>query len=346
MPTTLKDVAREAGVSIAAVSKVLHGRGQGIRVSESKAEHIRQVATELSYYPNALARSLQSQTSHTVGLIFEQFGEISAGPLYYVYLLDGVASALFPRHYRLTILPEIENGDALATLGDRRLDGAIWCKLDRDGEVRSILQRSPIPLVALNAPPPLDTGDTVYVSCDNEGGAKLAVDHLVELGHRRILFVKELEEEATPDAVARYEGFRQALRSQELPVYENDFETWSPNCEEFGAWRQSKAPHTAIFAWNERMAGEILKRAAEYGASIPGELSVVGFDSTQYCETTTPRLTAVRQPIKEMAKHATELLLAMIEGNRPDSTTYTFPCTLDVRDTTAIPISKTRQLST
>jgi LacI family transcriptional regulator len=335
MPTTLKDVAREAGVSIAAVSKVLHGRGQGIRVSETKAEHIRQVANNLSYYPNALARSLQSQTSHTVGLIFEQFGEISAGPLYYVYLLDGVASALFPRHYRLTILPEIENGDALATLGDRRLDGAIWCKLDRDGEVCSILQRSPIPLVALNAPPPRDTGDTVYVSCDNEGGAKLAVDHLVLLGHQRILFVKEHREESTPDAVARFEGFRQALADHNIGAKEEDLAIWSPSCAEFAPWWAAGPAHTAILAWNERMAGEILKRAADCSVSVPNELSIVGFDSTQYCETTNPRLTAVRQPIKEMARHATEILLTMIEGTGPDSTTHVFPCTLDVRDSTA-----------
>jgi LacI family transcriptional regulator len=343
MAITLKDVAREAGVSIAAVSKVLHGRGTGIRVSDGKAEHIRTVARQLEYYPNALARSLQSRCSHTIGLIFEQFGEISAGPLYYVYLLDGVASALFPKHYRLTILPEIENGDALAALGDGRLDGAIWCKLDRDGEVCSILKRSPIPLVALNAPPPRDSGNTVFVSCDNEAGAKMAVDHLFELGHRRILFVKEAREEQTPDALARFEGFRHALASQEAPFSESDVVVWSRECDEFQSWWQSKPPHTAIFTWNERVGGELLKRAHENEVDVPGQISIVGFDSTQFCETTTPRLTAVRQPIKEMAQQATELLLAMIEGNCPSKTSHTFPCTLDVRDSTAIPFSKTRQ---
>src|ERR1700683_482595 len=105
--TTLREVALEAGVSVPAVSKVLHGRGDSIRVSEEKAEAIRAAAERLKYTPNALARSLRCSRSPNVGLVFEHFGHIAAGPLYYVHLLDGIASELFKYHYRLTILPEV-----------------------------------------------------------------------------------------------------------------------------------------------------------------------------------------------------------------------------------------------
>ena len=119
-PVTLKEIAGSAGVSISAVSKVLHGKGDTIRVSVSKAEHIREVAKRLQYTPNALARSLRMSRTHNVGLIFEHFGQIAAGPLFYVHLLDGIASELFKYHYRLTIMPEIPSESVAEVLISQR----------------------------------------------------------------------------------------------------------------------------------------------------------------------------------------------------------------------------------
>jgi len=337
MPPTLKDVAEAAGVSIPAVSKVLHGRGTNVRVSEAKASAIREAAERLKYYPNALARTLRTGRSHTVGLLFENFGEISAGPLYYVHLLDGVAQELFSHHYRLTILPEIENDDLLSTLGDGQLEGVIWCKMPKANETLDLIGRCPIPLVALNAPPPDKATNTVFVACDNEAGARLVVRHLAELGHQRILFVMEHREERTPDAIARREGFLKASRECGLASDERDIVHWSRDAHELKIWAQRPDRHTAIFAWNERVGAEILLRAAECGLRVPRDLSVVGFDSTRFCETTTPRLTAARQPISQMARRATRLLLEMIEGQAPENFVVQFPCTLDVRDSTACP---------
>ena len=151
---TMKEVAEAAGVSVSAVCKVLHGKGKSIRVSPATASHIKDVAERLKYHPNALARSLRLSRTHSVGLIFEHFGSIAAGPLYYVHLLDGIATELFQNHYGLTIMPEVPFESAAQILNDGRLDGVIWCKLPEDWGLHQELAERLIPVVALNAPPP------------------------------------------------------------------------------------------------------------------------------------------------------------------------------------------------
>ncbi|MCW5942242.1 MAG: LacI family DNA-binding transcriptional regulator [Fimbriimonadaceae bacterium] len=340
MAVTLKDVAEAAGVSITAVSKVLHGSGKSVRIGLETQKVIRETAERLQYYPSAVARSLRTGTTRTVGLVFENFGELSAGPMYYVLMLDGVARELFRNHYRLTILPEIEHSDVAPALSDGRMDGVIWCKLPAETDLYPQIRRTRVPVVALNAPAPENhPDDLVYVFCDNDGGARLVVEHLAELGHAQVLFVMERGEEETPDATARLSGAKRACAERGLGF---EVATWSREAWEFADWWRAGPTHTALFAWNERVASEILKRCRETGVSVPGDVSVVGFDSTPYCDTTSPRLTAVKQPILEMAGQATRVLLDMIEGTTPDPRLVVFPCSLDVRDSTSSPRSAER----
>lgn len=334
---TMKSIADEAGVSIALVSKVLHGRASTIRVSEETAEFVRETAQRLNYVPNGLARSLRRNRSESVGVIFENFGQISAGPLFYPYMFDGIAEQLFSHHYRMSILPEVELTNPKAVLADGRLDGVIWCKMPSSPDFLRVMHDFPIPVVALNAPPPAQNADTVFVACDNRGGVELAIEHLYGLGHRRILFVLERNEERTPDALARLDGFRDACNKRGIPCESEDLAVWGIEAREFHQWFAARPPHTAIFAWNEGMGGAILRQAQRSKIEVPRDLSVVGFDSTQFCETTTPRLTAVRQPIREMAAHAARTIINLIEGHLPSTYNVLFPCTLDVRGSTAPP---------
>jgi len=340
MAVTIKEVALAAGVSTAAVSKVLHGRGQSVRVSDSRADEIRRVAEELNYRPNVLARNLRTQRTHTVGLIFENFGSFTSGPLYYMHLLDGVGSVLFRNHYRLTILPELAQDDILGSLGDGQLEGVVWCKLARDPKMLQIIHNCPIPIVALNAPVAGDETEAIFVGLDNVGGVELALDHLLQLGHRRIAFLHEVQELTAPDRIERTAAFRAGMQARGLPITDADILCTDWEIQEFADyWKQTdpQVRHTAVIAWSERAAGQLLLRAAELGIDVPGELSVVGFDSTAYCETTSPRLTAVRQPITEMASCAAETLIQLIQGVRPPHSSITFPCGLDARDSTAPP---------
>lgn len=340
MSSTIREVAIAAGVSRTAVSKVLHGRGEGVRVSEARAIAIREAAERLNYQPNALARSLLTGRTHTVGLLFEHLSNISGGPLYYVHLLDGVASALFNNEYRLAILPKLDHDNVLESLGDGLLEGIVWCKLTRDVESLRIIHESPIPIVAINASAPEEPSEAVFIACDNEGGMDLAIDHLWNLGHRKVLFVYEVEERDTPDCIARVEGFQKALAKRTNDTYRGQVYQWDWHAESFGPWWSSQPEETAIICWTERYAGLLLTKAAELGISVPTQLSVIGFDSTQYCETTSPRLTSVRQPIFDMARCASETLLAMIRGVKPQQHSIIFPCSFDVRDSTAPPLKE------
>ncbi len=336
MSVTLKEVALAAGVSTAAVSKVLHGRGSSIRVSPERARLIRETAERLSYYPNALARGLRGSRTHTVGLIFENFGDISTGPLYLSQLLGGVGTKLFPNHYRLTILPELPHDDVLGAIADGQIEGVIWCKLARDERTQQQIRNCPIPIVALNAGRPEALCGPVYVNCDNEAGIELAVEHLWNLGHRKILFVNELQEVTTPDCILRREAFLDSMAKRGVDAT-GDTRVWEWNLYEFRDMWASGEPYTAILGWTERAASVILERAAEMGVRVPEDLSVVGFDSTPFCESTTPKLTAVKQPIFDMAQHAAGVLLELTQGQRPANDSVIFPCTLDVRDSTTIP---------
>lgn len=328
---TIRDVASAAGVSTAAVSKVLHGSRSTIRVGETRAGEIRAAAERLNYVPNVVARNLRAGRTGDIGLVFEGFGGLADGPRYHALALDGIGEVLFARGFRFTVLPDMASEDAVASLSDGRLDGAIWCRLERE---RTTFRPgdAPIPIVALNAPHAFEAGARASVLCDNEAGSRSVAEHLVALGHRRCVFVEQASPSQAPDTVVRLAAFRDALAElgAEPPVVVR----WDDRCSEFGTWRAAHPEITAYFGWSEGTAGEILSRAREVGISVPGTISVVGFDSTSYCDTTVPPLTAVRQPIREMAGQAATLLLQMIEGQTPASSSLLYDCPLDVRRST------------
>ena len=115
---------------------------------------------------------------------------------------------------------------------------------------------------------------------------------------------------------------------------DEDLITWTTDGTEFPVWWETRPIHTALYVWNEGLASRILRRAQNAGVDIPDQLSVIGFDSTEFSENTTPPLTAVRQPIREMAEMAAATLLKMIEGETSESRFVTFPVSLDVRGST------------
>jgi LacI family transcriptional regulator len=336
MGTTIRDIATAAGVSVAAVSRVLHGSGGNIRISEKRAEEIKRVAEELHYVPNQTARNLRRGKTRTIGLIFENFGSIAAGPLYYAYLFDGITSVVFANHYKLTILPEIDHENAHVELRSGQLDGVIWCKFLESSKMVRALEKSGVPIVALNSLPLEMPRGSCSIRCDNDAGMELIIDHLFQLGHQKIAFVQEVLEERTPDLVARLEGFKGAMARRGLAVNPDDILTWGVEATDLPKWWSQRTGHTAVAVWNELQASNILRRALNAGISIPTELSVVGFDSTAYCETTIPTLTAVNQPITEMAKTAAEVLLNLIEGKPIADSSIIFPCSLDVRGSTSV----------
>jgi LacI family transcriptional regulator len=228
--------------------------------------------------------------------------------------------------------------DASDSLGDGRFDGLIWCKFVSNPENLQALETATVPIVILHAPPPAVNATAAYVSCDNEQGLRLAVDHLIGLGHRKIAFAYTTDNERNDETQSRMRGFQAAMIANGLACDPSrDLLAWNDSCDDLAEWAQNDDRHTAIVCWSESQAVNLLARAKDTGLSVPDDLSVVGFDSTAICDTTTPPLTAIRQPIEEMASQATKLLISSIEAQTSTSQHFIYPCALDIRGSTACP---------
>lgn len=317
-----------------AVSKVLHGKGSTVRVAPETAERIREVARELRYQPNHLARSLRTHRTQTIGVVFEHFERLGIQNGYDLQLLNGVMSVVYPAEYTLAICPQLVNISDGTQLGDGRFDGVLWCKPQLTPKTAEEMGRASVPVVLMHVPPNVVPHLPSYC-CDNFGAIRHGVEHLVELGHRKIAFVFSPGNENTPEGRSRAAGFQAAMADHGL---EGDILVWGPESEVLEKYRGKHTPHTAIILFSEAHAIQILDSCRSIGLRVPYDLSVVGFDSTPYCEVTTPKLTAIHQPIELMARDATRHLLSLIGGAPPTQPLgVVYPCGFDVRESTGPP---------
>lgn len=337
MATTIREVAAAAGVSPMAVSKVLHGKGSNVRVGAETAERIRRVAKDLSYQPNHLARSLRTHRTQTIGLVFEHFERLGIQNGYDLQLLNGAMSVIYPARYTLAICPQLVNLSNGREIGDGRFDGVLWCKPDVTPKTVQEMRSANVPVVLMHVPPNA-VQDLPSYCCDNFGALAQAVDHLAALGHRRIAFVRDPENEGTAEGIARADGFVAAARERGLT---GELLVWPTQVgldEALAPYRNGEGPHTAVVLFSEAHAVQVLASCERVGVSVPEDLSVVGFDSTPYCDVMRPKLTSVFQPIEQMARDATRHLLSLIDGNPPTQPLgVVYPCGFDVRESTAPP---------
>ncbi len=319
-----------------AVSKVLHGRGANVRVGAETAEHIRRIATDLRYQPNHLARSFRNQKTNTIGLVFEHFQRVGDTTGYFSQLLNGVMSATFPLDYSLTICPKLIKLSNNGMIFDGRFDGIVWCKPDISDATLRAIEQSHLPIVLIHVPPKHAPAAPLFY-CDNEQGLKLAVQHLADLGHQRIAFAVDYENEFAVEARERADSFAKAKLSLGLSHSVSDLLVWDHDAEALHEYWQSPDRHTAIIAFSESQAVHLLLKARALGIAVPDDLSVIGFDSTSFCETTTPRLTSISQPVEQMAFDATRALISTIEERPRASQQSIYSCGLDIRESTACP---------
>lgn len=320
-----------------AVSKVLHGTGRNVRVSDETSELIRKVAREMRYQPNHLARSFRNRRTNTIGVVFQHFDRLSEENPYYPQLLNGVMATLFPADYTLALCPKLVQRSEEGAISDGRFDGVLWCRPDFTEASVEGLRHSSIPVVMMHAPPGSAPGVPTFCA-DNDGALRLVIDHLTGLGHRYIGFVIDPVNEHTAEGRARGGAFMKACDAAGV---EGEVLVWDYDASELEDYRTSHPPHTALVAFSDTLAGRLLAVCQRLGIRVPHELSIVGFDSSSFCETTTPRLTSVFQPVERIAREATAHLLALISGEastaEPISSIY--DCGLDIRDSTSRPAS-------
>jgi LacI family transcriptional regulator len=292
----------------------------------------------LRYQPNHLARSLRSRRTNTIGVVFQHFERLSDENPYYPQLLNGVMAALFPANYTLALCPKLVQGSEAASISDGRFDGVLWCRPDFSQASVGLLRSSSTPVVMMHAP--LGSAPGVPTFCADNGGAlRKVVRHLVGLGHRSIGFVIDPVNHYTAEGQDRIAAFLAAVADADV---RGDVLVWDYQAAEIERYRTADAPHTALAVFSDTLAGHILAACQRYGIRVPDDLSVVGFDSSSFCEETTPRLTSLHQPVERIAHEATTCLLSIIHSEHegipfapPDTTIY--DCGLDVRDSTSRP---------
>lgn len=327
-----------------AVSYVLHGTGKNVRVSKETADKIRKAAAELRYQPNSVARSLRNRQTHMVGVVFQHFGRLSESNPYYPLLLNGVMSALFPAKYTLALCPElVQNGNEEAVF-DGRFDGILWARPDFNEASIEKFRYANIPLVLMHAPPGSAQGVPTFCA-DNEGALRLVVRHLRDLKHEKICFVIDELSEPTAEGKARISAFLTAVEEEGLW---GEVFVWDENPRTFKEYRQAHPQLTAMSCFSDTLAGTVLQTCKMLDIQVPWDLSVIGFDSSAFCERTNPRLTSVHQPVELIAYEAVSHLLSLIRGqlngDEPlPSVSTTYKCGLDLRDSTTTPAKSKRR---
>lgn len=322
---TITDVARAADVSVATVSKVINGR---YGVAQATSTRVQQVIEDLGYESSLVARSLRSHRTHVIGILVAEFEPFSTE------ILKGAAAAVADAGYELLAYTGASSGPGwerryLSRLSGTLIDGAVLVTpsvVDVDAQV---------PVVAVDP----HTGPSGFPSVDSDNltGARLATDHLIELGHRRIGFLG-----GRPDLESsqlRETGYREALAAAGLPVDESlirvgDYRSEPARAPMSELLALGNRP-TAVFAANDISAIAAMEVATEAGLRVPDDLSVVGFDDVPEAAGATPPLTTVRQPIQRLGAEAVTLLLALLDGERPASTHIRLDTTLVRRGSTA-----------
>jgi DNA-binding LacI/PurR family transcriptional regulator len=328
---TMQDVAARAGVSRSLVSLVMQGSSN---VSPHRREAVLRAAAELGYRPNAHARNLARRTTRSVGVMLSDLHNPFFAEIY-----DGVEAEATEAGYRLLVntgsrRPTGERA-ALETLLELRVDGIILTGARlAAADIAAAAREVPVTLVTrVVRDPSVD-----WVTSDDTHGAELAVTHLAALGHRRIAHV---DGGRGAGAAARRRGYQQAMARLGLDRYvqvvHGDFTEASGVAAARRLVRSVERP-SAIFAANDLCALGVLSELDELGLSVPGDMSVVGYDNTALAALHSVNLTTIDQPRLAMGRQAMHAVLARISGesNGTPMRSVLAP-TLVVRETTGPP---------
>jgi LacI family transcriptional regulator len=336
MSTTIRDVAKRAGVGLGTVSRVLNNSPL---VSEKTRQRVLETIVDLDYSPSPIARRLSTGKTQTIAVITPFFTRPA-----FVERLRGIESSLVESTYDLIIYnvetPERRDACFAEVPRSERVDGLLIVALNpRDADIPQ-LQSADLPIVLLDANhPSLTFFNRVIV--DDVAGGRAATQHLIDLGHRRIGFIGDLLDirfnfTASPD---RYLGYRQALDRAGIPFVPDYYALGIHGrfeARQLAAEMLSLAtPPTAIFATSDTQAMGVIEAARDAGIAVPDQLSIVGYDDIEIAEFL--GLTTVRQLLFESGERGVQLLLRALADPQAEPCCEVMQTELVIRATTAPP---------
>lgn len=337
MPT-IRDVAREAGVSIATVSYVLNDTGA---VSDATSQRVLQAVEKLGYRPSVIARGLQARESRMIGYSWQPVPPDQFNPILEKFI-HSMAEAAELHGYHVLTFPRLEPIDEVAVYREMvesgRVDGFVLSNTNlADRRVRYLLDVG-FPFVAFGRSNP--DWDFPWVDVDGADGVQQAVTHLVELGHRRIACLAWPEDSLTGQY--RLQGYYRAMTDAGLPVdpawvarVENDYHHAYEATQNWLALPADRRP-TAVVALTDLMAIGVMNCAADAGRQVGRDLAVVGFDDAPIAGYLRPSLTSLRQPIAEVGERAVTMLVDVVRGQQPEQAQALLKPRLIVRDSTRL----------
>ncbi|WP_245570987.1 LacI family DNA-binding transcriptional regulator [Glaciibacter superstes] len=323
---TIADVAREAGVSVPTVSKVVNGR---YGVAPTTFKRVMEVVAALGYETSLVAASLRRQQTNVIGILVAEFESFS------VELLKGISSAATGTGYELLAYSALAPGGvspgwerrSLSRLAGTLIDGAIIVT------PTVLIPTTSIPVVAID--PHTGQAGPSAIDSDNVDAARVATRYLIELGHRRIAHIRGRSD--LTSAQLRETGYRESLEEAGIafdPALVRDGGYQAALTAEAARellTRQDRP--TAVFAANDMSALGVLAVAHELGLRVPQDLSVIGFDDVPEAARSTPQLTTMAQPLHELGAQALRMLVDLLGGNEVPQQVL-LPAELVVREST------------
>lgn len=336
--STIRDVARECGVSVTTVSVVLNNAPRPVR--EEVRRRVIEMARRLDYHPSAVARGLVRQRTNSIGLLLGEVGEGVVGDFYAAGILSGVISraekSALDVHFFTTRW--VSARESAARVRASQPDGVLVLAPQIGSDMPSGLRDVGLPVVCISTP---DDPLAPYVDVDNALGASLAATHLLSLGHQRIAHLNAGPTQCS--AELRRIAFQEKLHESGVDLNARTIVGGTFDRDEAyaAAWALLRRPDrpTAIFATNDQLALQALNAARDLGIRVPEQLSIVGFDDFPVAPLLNPPLTTLRQPVGQIGEAAVRLLIRLIEGRTAEQRRLIAP-ELIVRGSTAPPIRK------
>ena len=323
---TLKDVARESGLTVGTVSRVLNNRGY---ISEQTRAKVYEVMKQLNYQPNEMARSLSKQTSNTIGLIVPHIMHP-----YFAKLISCIEAAAYENKFKILVFnskgKEEREDEYIEMCKSNRVAGIILCSARLRTEKFKELG---CPLITIERS--MDEA-TAGVECDNYQGGVLATRHLIDRGCTHLLHIGGVHNQQMP-ADERKRAFEDVCRRAGVHC------DWvDPDAAQYADMNYyqlinsvlEQYPETdGIFASSDVIAAQTIQVCHKKGIRVPEELRIVGFDDVMIAELTSPGITTVRQPVREMAETAVNMMVQAVNGTLVPARSL-FPVSLIVRETT------------
>ncbi len=310
---TLSDVAHKAGVSMMTVSRAINNKG---KVSPKTSERILAIAAEIGYRPNYIARSLATNRSTTIGLVVPDI----SNP-FFSEIAKGVEDEAYSQGYNIFLCNFDENPEreqaALTSLAEKQVDGIILCSSRQNNKQLSQSLRLFKQVVLINRSLAIPADNTQSLILDDFNGAKLAIDHLISHGRKRIVLLSGPERSRS--ATQKQQGYLAALKIHNLPynpeLIKHCFPTMICGKDTMTMLLKNDPNIDAVLAFNDLIGIGAMLACQEFGKSIPEEVEIIGFDDIPLSKLMTPSITTLFYPKKEIGALSIRMIFQMMNNN-------------------------------